>query len=91
MTDEDTIELGHYCEDLLSQDYFNVVVQQFNGQCFAHFMSAETPQKREETYSRFNGGQDFLAHLAAFVEQKDSALQRIAALSEQDAHIEGID
>lgn len=84
MNNEDRIELGYYCEELLSQDYFNVVAQQFDRQCFEHFMAAETPTAREWVYAQMRGAQDFLQHLKAYVDQKDAILKQIEALSKRD-------
>jgi len=37
------------------------------------------------------GAEGFLDHTRAFIEQRDQTLQRNKELSEQDAHIPGID
>jgi len=93
LTDEEIVSLGLYAEDLLSQDYFRVLRQQFELQCFAHFMSTAPKDKmeREGVYQQYQGAKDFLAHITACAQQKDQILERIKALSEQDGHIEGID
>lgn len=93
MTDDERIELGHYCEDLLQQEAFQFVLQQFEQQCFQHFVTSKPPNKmeRESIYAQYQGANALLDHIRAFVSDKNETLQRIAALSEQDAHIIGID
>lgn len=93
MQDDELIELGLYCEDLLQQGAFQLLVQQFDQQCFQHMMATVPANKmeREGLYAQWQGANAFLNHLRAFVEQKNETLKRIEALSEQDAHIEGID
>lgn len=91
MTEDELIMLGDYCEDLLSQECFNFVAQQFHQQCFEHFMSSDTKEDRERVYARMGGQQDFLSHMRAYVTQRDAIYQHNRALSDEDAHIPGID
>ncbi len=93
MNDEDRIALGEYCERLLGEDLFTVLVQQFEMQCFQSMMRTDPKalKEREGIYAQFRGLNDFLEHLRACVLDKDGVYKRIAELSEQDAHIEGID
>lgn len=90
MNEEQIIELGCWAERLLhDDDLFRLAVEQFDQQCFQHFMSTSPKDKmeREGIYQQWQGAKDFLAHLAAYVEQKDIALQQIQikALSQEDA------
>ena len=80
MTDQDTIELGYYCEEVLRNDLFNVVAQQFEQQCFVHMMSTAPDKKmeREGIYSQYRGFKDFLGHMVAIVEQKDRIIKQSA-------------
>lgn len=93
MLDEDIIVIGEYCEDLLQQNVFKVLVDEFDKQCFSHFMATDAKDKmeRESVYQQWRGAKDFLDHLTAFVTQKDETLKRNAALSEDAQHIPGID
>lgn len=93
MTDDELIELGLYCEDLLSQEHFNVLARQFDLQCFEHMMGTEAHEtkKRESIFATRTGLRDFLGHLRAVVDQKDEILKRYEAPSDEDAPIEGID
>jgi hypothetical protein len=93
MTEDELIALGEYCEQLLSQDYFATLVQQFDAQCYTQMMESEPHEKmkRESVYCEYRGCKAFLDHLRAFVDQKNQTLQRNAAPSQEDAHIPGID
>ncbi len=77
MTDQEVIELGYYCEELLRNEYFNTVSQQFEQQCFVHMMTTAPKDKmeREGIYSQYRGYKDFIAHLVAFVEQKNRLIK----------------
>lgn len=92
MTDDERIELGIYCEDLLQQEAFQFLIEQFEKQCFQHFVTSVPANKmeREGIYAQYQGANALLDHIRAFVSDKNETLQRIAALS-QDAHIIGID
>jgi hypothetical protein len=89
MTDEELIDLGTWCEELLSEERFRRVVEEFEQQCFQHFITTTPKDKmeRESIYLQCQGAKDFLAHVRAYAEQKDIALKRIEALS-QDAQEE---
>ncbi len=93
MNDDEIILLGDYCESVLNHDFFTVVVQQFEQQCFVHWASTDPKniKEREAIYLKRNALNDFLSHMKAFVLQRDETNKRNAALSAQDAHVEGID
>ena len=90
MTDDELIALGAQCELLLNSEWFKLVTQQFDMQCFAHFMqtSPEEKMKREGTYQQWQGARDFLAHLAAYVDQARQTKERNAPSTDA---LEGFD
>lgn len=90
MTDDETIALGEYCEDLMRQENFNVLVQQFELQCFQHIMTTapHETKTREGVFAKYCGLRDFLGHVKACVEQKNDTLLKIEALSKPDAQKE---
>lgn len=93
MQEETIIALGQYCEDLLSQEFFNVLVQQYEFRCFEHFTHTEAKnlKEREGIYNQMRALQDFTDHLKAVIVQKDQ-IEKKQQLSDLDAeHIEGID
>lgn len=89
MTDDETIEIGCWAEALFDDSNFRLAVDQFEKHIFEHFMATDPKNKmeREGLYLQYQGAKDFLAHLRAYVEQKDLTLQRneLQALSQEDA------
>lgn len=92
MTEEQIVVLGMYAENLMNEDNFNVLVQQFDQQCFLHWSSSEAHEtkKREGIFAQRAGLFDFLAHMKAVIDEKTAIMERQAP-SQADAHIEGID
>jgi hypothetical protein len=93
MNEDEQIELGEYAENLMSQGYFNVLVQQFEHGCFQEMMSTEPKavKEREGVFAQFHGLKSFLDLMRARSDAKDRILELRKALSEQDAPIDGID
>ena len=89
MTDDDIITLGDYCEDLLQQEFFNVVVQQFEVQCFGHFMQTDpnSTKEREGIYATMSGLRDFNCDRAG-IDAELSGPRRAAADAEL-GHVTG--
>jgi len=93
MTEDELIAMGGCCDLLLQAEWFKAAVHEFDQQCFYRFMQTQPAHKmeREGVYHQWQGARDFLAHLAAYVEQAQQAAERNAALSQVDARIAGID
>lgn len=92
MQEDDIVNLGMWCEGVMSSDAFTYIIQQYELQCFVHFKGTDGKnfKEREHIYAKLASLQDFLAHMKSFVDQKDAIIAR-AELSEQDAPIAGID
>ena len=73
MTEDEIIDLGIYCEALLSEPRFATIVEEFEKASFQHFRTTLDPHKaeREFIFATMRGLQNFLSHMAAIVEQKN--------------------
>ena len=93
MTDDEIILLGDYCEGILRNDLFDVVVKQFELQCFIHWANTDPKniKEREAIFAQRSALNEFIGHMKAIVSQRDETHKRNEALSQGDAHIEGID
>jgi hypothetical protein len=91
VTDEELVDLGLWCENVLDSDMFSIIVQQFEQQCFGHWMHTdpEATKERDYIFSKVNALRDFIGHMRAFIDQKDKL--STPSPEEEDASIEGID
>ncbi len=94
MTDEEIVELGHYCSSLLEQPSFIVLQKQFELQTVNHFLNTEPHEskKREGIYASFSGVRDFLGNMRAIIDEAQKIIAKDQpALSEFDARPQDID
>lgn len=84
MTNQEIVELGQYCEDLMNQDYFVKLVGLFETQTIQHMLGTkpEETQKREAVYASFSGVRDFIGLLQTYKDAKDEIITRDNAPSE---------
>ena len=77
LTEQETIALGLYAEDLLKQDNFNELVKLFEQQTAHDFLQTkpEEKNKREGIYSTYSGFSNFLGLMTALVEAKNTILK----------------
>lgn len=89
MTDDETVALGNFCENLMTNPMFNTLVEQFEKQIVNHFMQTEPHEakRREGIYASYSGVRDFLANMKAIVIQRDGLIAPKNELSEFDAPI----
>jgi hypothetical protein len=89
VTNEEIVELGMYCEGLLQQEPFRILVEQYELNCFQHFVStaAHEQKKRDGIYAQFNGLKDFLGMIANVVDAKNKIERALSS----DAPDEDID
>jgi len=74
VTDEEIILLGDFCEQLMRDERFTVIVQQYDLQCWTHTSTTleHETKKREVLYFKRAGVQEFLDHLKAIIDQKNA-------------------
>lgn len=91
MNDEAIQLLGDYCEQLMMNDMFNAITQQYDLQCWDHFGTTEEHEtkKRDAIFFKRLGVKEFLGHMAAIIEQRN-ALSKTAEAAE-DAQDEDVD
>ena len=84
MTTDEIVALGTYCEGVRSADLFKVLVDQYELNCFQHFVStaAHEQKKRDGIYANFNALKDFLGLMDAVIAAKSNIE---IALSAKDA------
>jgi hypothetical protein len=77
MTEDEVISLGQYCENLLTQDNFTMLVKQFETQTIEHLLTtnADEKQKREDIYASISGVRDFLGLMRFFVDKKNQIIE----------------
>jgi hypothetical protein len=77
LTEQETISLGEYSQDLLNQDNFNTLVKLFEQQVSHDFLQTkpEEKQKREGIYASYVGFAEFLGLMTALVKAKDALLK----------------
>jgi len=94
LTDDQTIELGRFCEALKLHPQFNVLIKQFELQ-IVHGICATEPheqKKREGIYASFCGVRDLLAHMDTVAMQAVKLTTPEApAVSEFDPQTEDLD
>jgi hypothetical protein len=90
LTDDDIIMLGTYCEGLLREELFNVLVKQFELNCFDHMMSsaAHETKKREGVFATYQGLKDFLGLMITVVAQKNKLTEEPSAKDAQEDEID---
>ncbi len=76
MTNDFVISLGEFCEELMRNEYFNVLTQQYETQCFQHMMTTKDHETkaREGIFFKWNGVKDFLQLMKACVEAKEKLI-----------------
>jgi hypothetical protein len=92
ITEEDIVGLGYWCETTLGSEMFATIVQQFEQQCFNHWVYTDPKNSKERDYifAKMRALGDFIGHLKSYVVHKDEIVTRDAP-SQEDAPIEGID
>jgi hypothetical protein len=91
MDEQTTIELGTFCEAVLTSNQFNSVWNEFEKTTFQQFLTTkpEDAQARERTYNLFNGAHLFLNYMRDIVIAKDKLLN--AEPDDDPDNYEGID
>lgn len=83
---EELVELGSYCESLMSHPTFNRLTTMFAHDAFTHFVSTkpEDKAKREAIYAPIDGLQQFLSSMLVLVAAKNKYLNPEDAPSNED-------
>lgn len=91
MTENELITLGEYCERLLGEDNFNVLVKQYETQTIEHLLSTKPDEKerRENLYASMSGVRDFLGLMKFFVQEKDLLIEPNEAPSDEPDALNG--
>lgn len=86
-SEQETLALGAYCETLLSDEFFNQLVREYELSTFQNFQSSAPSDVagREALYHEFNGVSTFIASMANAVEARDNLLKPAAPSSDDDA------
>lgn len=87
MTDEDIVALGLYCENLKSQEFWQVLLSQFETQTVQHFLTTKPDDQttREHIYASFSGVRDFVGNMDVIIAQKDEILRKSEEAPSDDA------
>lgn len=82
--------LGDYCEQVMRDDRFSVLVQQYDLQCWVHLTTTQEHEtkKREAIFFKRAGVKEFLDHLKAIIDQKNAL--SAPAITDEDA-LEDVD
>lgn len=71
MTEDEIVELGDYCQQVMSDYRWKSILEQFETQIVHHMLTTEPHEtkKREGIYAASRGVQDLLGHMATLVQQ----------------------
>jgi hypothetical protein len=84
MTEQETIEMGCYCQELMVDPRFSKLVSVCENQLALESLQGTTPEEREKTYYTYQGLKSLLELMQQFVIAKD----QIVALREQEENKE---
>ena len=87
LSNDDTMTLGDYCENLFGEEAFNTLVRHAEQSAFQSFQNTPPNDKsgREQAYFELNGLRNFLGMMEAIMNRRDEILQEIeASLSSSD-------
>jgi hypothetical protein len=88
LTTDEILSMGEFCEDLMRNDFFAELVNQFDKKCFENFTHTKPPntKEREALYFEWNGVREFIhVHMKWFIDEKN---RLTGAPSQEDAPFE---
>jgi predicted nucleic-acid-binding protein len=76
VNDDQIIDLGNYAETVLTNQNFNIILEQFDQATIKLMLSTKPDQlkERERVFASINGAREFIAFMQEFVVQKERLL-----------------
>jgi hypothetical protein len=86
LSDDEIVSLGLFCENLMQQDLFQVLVNVIEQQTFAEFATTKPHEKnaREAVYARFDAFRGFLGTMGELARHAQGILEQHNAPSDLD-------
>jgi hypothetical protein len=88
VTTDEILLMGGFCEDLMRNEQFAELVNQFDKKCFENFTNTkpQNSKERESLFFEYNGVRDFIhSHMKWFIDEKNRLIE---VPSQEDAPFE---